>query len=303
MGYLGDPALPSNVSADYLELDVQLRRRLFGDLLYVRAGGLVRPRIGAATYGLAGRVDFNGPLGLVPRAFVQGELYEQTLAHVGIGAQLHSALWWQVMPTSTLAFVPTVGLDMRRVAEPPADSPMVRDPDVYFLSGFIDPRIVFLSLLTSLRPTIDTYLRLRTGVHLNDLASVIDVYVTPLLDISPGRGLWPQLSIGYTGTRTFEGLVTPGPYSTHVLTLQAFAWYWLLRGHRISLNGTAQVSLAGPDQSQVVFGVGYDWTGRRGVNDYGPLEMDFRERFDEDGGRIIRRQRAVEEVPEAMGSP
>ena len=303
MGYLGDPAVPREVSADYLELDVQLRRRLFGDLAYVRAGALVRPRISASTFGLAGRIDVNGPLGLVPRAFVEGEIYAQKLTSLGVSAKLHSGLWWQVMPTSILAFVPTVGLDIRRVVAPPADDSQVHDPDVYLLPSSIHPRIVFLSLLTSLRPTIDTFLRLRTGVHLNDFASVNNVYVTPSFDVAPGRGLWPLLSVGYTGTHTFAGSITPVAYDTHVLTLQGFFWHWLLKGHRISIDSTLQISLAGPDQSQLIFGVGYDYTGRRGVNDFGPLEMDFRERFDEDGGRVIRRQRGVSEIPAEPVSP
>lgn len=186
---------------------------------------------------------------------------------------------------------------------PTADPSRVEDPDVYLKPGTFYPRLVFISLLTSLRPTMDTYLRVRTGVHLDDFASVVDAYVTPLFEISPGRGLWPELSIGYTGTRTFEGLSPPGAYTSHMLTLQGFFWHWLVKGHRLTVDATAQITLAGPPQSQVVFGVGYDSTWRRGVEDFGPLEMDFRERFDEDGGRVVRRQRGETEIPAEPVSP
>jgi hypothetical protein len=199
--------------------------------------------------------------------------------------------------------VPSVGLDLRRVVMPPGNLALVHDPDVYLDPSTIHPRLVFLTILTSLRPTIDTFLRLRTGVHLDGVSSIVNVYATPSFDISAGRGLWPLASLAYLGTHTFAGATTKTPYDTHILQLQGFFWHWAARGHRITIDSTVRVSLAGFEQSQLTFGVGYDYTGRRGVNDFGPLEMEFRERFDEDGGRVVRRQRGVTEIPAEPVSP
>ena len=43
--------------------------------------------------------------------------------------------------------------------------------------------------------------------------------------------------------------------------------------------------------------------GKRGVSDFGPLEMEFRERFDENGGRVVRASRALSEVPAEPEGP
>ncbi|MFO0588620.1 MAG: hypothetical protein U0441_13810 [Polyangiaceae bacterium] len=301
---INDASVPSDDAGRYLETSVFARRRFLDGLFFGRFGLLARARTGLPTFGADARVDFNVPIGSpLPRVFVEGTLFgQQGGSSIDVTAGMHSGVWWQFEPRPGLAFVPTVGVDLS--SAPLADVQrypnLARlDPDVYFRYDAPRPVEPFVTLLGSYRPTMDSIARVRLGAHFAGIEGVDDVFAYPSIDIAPGRGMAPALTLGYALSYHFASPSISEPYLRHRFDFTAFFWRWVQASHRVSASATALLQVGSPFNDEpdlrLIFALGYDFTMGRGVSDYSPLEMQFRERFDEASGRIQRRTPRTEE--------
>ncbi len=300
-----DFELAADDAGRHLELAVTARRRFFDGLLFTRAGVLARARTGLPTFGANGRLDFNPPLGTaVPHAFVEGMIHAQEGPALDVAGRLRAGAWWQIEPMPGVNLVPTFGVDLSGapVAEVARFGDLARlDPDVYVRYDAARPVTLFGTFLASYRPTMDAVLRVRGGARTLGVEGMRDVYVYPSIDVAPGRGISPALTLGYTFGYHFASGSISEPFVSHRADLTAYFWRWVQASHRVSASATAIVQAGtafgdDPDLS-LVFGLSYDFTAGRGMSDFGPLEMQFRERFDEGSGRVMRRTPHTGEVP------
>ena len=303
---INDASVPADDAGRYLETSVFARRRFLDGLFFGRVGLLARARTGIPTFGADARVDFNVPIGSpLPRVFVEGTLFgQQGASAFDVTAGMHSGVWWQFEPRPGLGFVPTIGVDLS--SAPLADVQrypnLARlDPDVYFRYDAPRPVEPFVTFLTSYRPTMDSIVRLRLGAHIAGIEGVDDVFAYPSIDIAPGRGIAPALTLGYALSYHFASSSISESYLRHRVDFSAFFWRWVQASHRVSASATALLQVGSPFNDEpdlrLIFALGYDYTMGRGVSDYSPLEMQFRERFDEDSGRIQRRTPRTEDPP------
>ncbi len=324
-----DPTVPADDAGRYVEASVTARRRFLDGLLFTRLGALARVRTGPPTLGAEARVDFGPPVGSpIPRVFLEGTVFGQQGGPavdvaggpavdvaggpaVDVAAGLHAGVWWQVEPLPAVSFVPTIGVDLSsaRLASVARYEDLGRlDPDVFARYDAPRPVELFATLLGSYRATMDSIVRLRLGTHVDGLAGVDDLFAYPSIDVAPGRGIMPSLSLGYAVSYHFASASISEPYVRHRVDFTAFFRRWVRASHRVSASASALLQAGSPFDDdadlRLIFSLGYDFTAGRGVSDFSPLEMQFREREDEGGGRVIRRApRTGEPPPEPSAAP
>lgn len=305
LGRAQDFELAADNAGRYLELAVTARRRFLDGLLFARAGVLARARTGLGTFGANGRLDFNSPVGTaVPRVFLEGMVHAQEGPALDVAGRLRAGAWWQIEPIPGVNLVPTFGVDLSGapVAEVTRYEDLARlDPDVYVRYDAAYPVTLFGTFLASYRPTMDAIVRMRGGVRTLGVEGMRDLFVYPSIDVSPGRGITPALTLGYTFGYHFASVSISEPYVSHRVDLTAYFWRWVQASHRVSASATAMVQAGTPfgddPDLSLVFGLSYDFTAGRGMSDFGPLEVQFRERFDEGSGRVLRRTPQTGEAP------
>ncbi len=308
-----DPSLPADDAGRYVETSLAVRRRFLDGLVFTRLGALARVRTGLPTFGADARIDFDTPVGSpVPKAFLEGTVYgQQNASTFDAAGGVHAGVWWQFEPLPAVSVVPTLGVDLSTASlvDVARYEDLARiDPDVFARYDAPRPVELFATFLGSYRATMDSIVRLRLGTHVAGFEGVDDVFVYPSIDVAPGRGLAPTFSLGYALSYHFASASLSEPYVRHRVDLSAFFWQWVRASHRVSASASALVQQGSPFGDEVdvrlLFGLAYDFTAGRGVSDFSPLEMTFRERFDETGGRVIRRTpRTSEPPPEPPAAP
>ena len=76
------------------------------------------------------------------------------------------------------------------------------------------PVELFATLLGSYRATMDSIVRLRLGTHVDGLAGVDDLFAYPSIDVAPGRGIMPSLSLGYAVSYHFASASISEPFGS-----------------------------------------------------------------------------------------
>ncbi len=276
----------------HAQLGVYLRKAIVSRRLWSRAGALLRTRDGPSSFGVDAAASLSA-VGLVPGAFARARVMFQP-ADGGLGFGYRAAVGayerYEWSPRLAVLYGPVLsvrGVDARLARTAGADN------DVYSRYAQEHPYSVDVEATLVHRPYFDTLGRYGMTARLNPGLTEIDrIEVTSSTDWLGGEGLVPWVSwrtvVGYRPSNSFRA-----DWFLRCWTApEATWWMWLDSGDR--LRGTVQlgahvdVPVRDPALSWFgMLGLGYDFLGAAGLEDFSLSERPHRQRLEEGSRRIV----------------
>ncbi|HKY36900.1 MAG TPA: hypothetical protein VJN18_13225 [Polyangiaceae bacterium] len=286
------------------ELRVAALRELRPSQAYVSAGLIYRMRSGVDSRGAFAAAS-SSPNGVLPGTFARGLVMQQALpAGVATGWHGTLGLLWEVPLSKNAALMPWVDVAGRRAASLTEVAPDV-DSDVYSRYARRQPVSLSSGLRFDTRPFLDTLARYGIAARYAPRDAVLDrADVLLSLDTLPGSGLFPWLAIWGSASYRPMNVIRNSAFTRTTLGAQLnfFGWFrqserWLLFGQVVHF---VDWPAAAPTTSFSI-GVSVDETFGRGLRDYAPRNVPFRDRLEEGSARVQRRgparERAWEQQP------
>jgi hypothetical protein len=263
----------------YFELAPAVHRR-FDAGVRISVRPFARLRAGPTSYGMTGRVTFDGD-GWQPRVLLTAETAMQQLDSFAWSLEGRATAVWGIKLHPYLWLHPIVGFRAIRVRDPGGGGGQSVDPDVYTRFADDHPQMLRGRILLRSRPFVGTILRLGLTVMTNrDLHTLDRAEADASVDLIPDGSYVPRFQLEYRFSYRFADPFRPRPFIRHLATARAELWRWWVERHRLSLGSELQWIA---DQSQIAWllTLRYLWSPHRGTHDLPSTVSPFRERLDE----------------------
>lgn len=282
----------------YLELRGDVRRELAAHRAWGVVSALSRLREGPASGGGRATLDVL-PAGLSPglhvTALAMTQSTRQGESTYGLGSVVQT--YASIALSKAVRVVPWVSFAIQRT-DRAIRTTEGADPDVYTPYAFLHPRYATAAVRLAARPFIDTIGRAEVSVRSSpDLDGVDRAEARLDADTLPGAGFAPWLGASFASSYRPLTATRDQGFVRNTASLRATFWWWLARGHRVSLEASLSVLYDAPSavESSPPFagaiGLAYDYTSNRGVRDFAPRLALFRDRLEEGSGRVQRVER------------
>lgn len=271
----------------HLESALVTRKALFQDRLWLELAGFHRARSGAASLG-AELAASSSPEGPWPGLFGSARLVTQPafdarglIANIGARHRIPISPRLNLLPALSWIW---------RVTEPRVSARPDVDGDVY--SGYATRRPYSLDAQAVLahRPFTDLLGRYGLSARINqDLRGFDRVDLAGELDLLPGAGFVPWLSLGLSASHRATSVLRQHAFTRLQIAPRAMLWHWLGAGQRLRTELDCSVFVDVPNPSGSRAGVfaslllGYDFWLGDGLGDFRSSARIYRARLEEGG--------------------
>lgn len=263
------------------------RKALFDDRLWLSLAGFHRARSGAGSVG-AQLTASSSPEGPWPGLFGSARVVSQPaleargfLASIGARHRIPLSPRMNLLPALSWTW---------RATEPAASARADVDGDVYSAYAARRPYSLDMEAVVAHRPFTDLLGRYGLSARVNqDLRGFDRIELESELDLLPGAGLAPWLSLGLSASHRAASVLREHAFTRLQVAPRAMLWHWLGAGQRLRTELDLSMFVDVPNPSGRRAGVfaslllGYDFWLGDGLGDFRASARFYRARLEENG--------------------